>query len=209
MNQFARSVPLGMILAAVSGCSVWVEPLNPPAAAISVDYADAVLNQRRIFVTGRLTPEMAERVIRELLYLDRRGEEVIELNLMTPGGDLNATFAVERVMRGLRSRVLTRALGECNSGGAVLLAAGTGGREAYADGVIVIHGMEVNGDPPARYTELTQDAYTAFWRACARLPEAWLPLPHGKTFVLSAREALDYGVIDRIVETAPAHDSSK
>jgi len=209
MNRFVRSISLAMALAAVSGCSIWVEPLVPPAASIPVDYADAVLNQRRVFVTGDLTPELAERVIRELLYLDRQGDEVIELNLMTPGGDLHAAFAVERVIDGLRSQVRTRALGECNSGGALLLAAGTGEREAYANGVIVIHGMEVTGNPPVRYTDLTQDAYTAFWRTHARLPEAWLPLPRGKTFVLSAREALDYGVIDRIVETPPVPGSSR
>ncbi len=198
---------LGGLLLAVgfSGCSIWLEPGAPGATPPPIDFADPVLNQRQIFVTGDITPESAERIIRQLLYLDQESSSPIELNLMTPGGDLNAALALDRVMGSLRSPVNTRALGECSSGGALLLAAGTGTREAYPDSVIVLHGMEVSGKPPARYTELTQDAYTAFWQQHAQLPPAWLPLPPGKLFVLSAPEALQYRVIDRVIPNSPTN----
>jgi len=123
---------------------------------------------------------------------------------MTPGGDLKAVFAVVNTLEMIQSKVETYALGECNSGGAALLAAGTGEQLAFQDSTIVIHGLEMKRRPPARYVELTQEAYTAFWRQHAHLPEDWLPVPPGKLFILSAQEALDYGVIDRIL---PKHRS--
>lgn len=170
-----------------------------PRSEVRLDLSDPVLNQRRVFVVSEITEASAAETIRQLLYLDAGGPQPIQLLLMTPGGDLQAAFAVVRTMQTLRSPVNTIALGECNSGGAVLLAAGTGQRQAFADGTIVLHGMQVRGGPPARYVELTQEAYTAFWKEHARLPEAWLPLPPGKTHVLSAKEALEHGVIDTVL----------
>jgi ATP-dependent protease ClpP protease subunit len=99
----------------------------------------------------------------------------------------------------MRSRVNTCALGECNSAGAVLLAAGTGLRQAFPDSIVAIHGMGISRNPPAKYVELTQASYTAFWRRRTRLPGAWLPLPQGGLHFLTAQQALDYGVIDGIV----------
>jgi ATP-dependent protease ClpP protease subunit len=102
--------------------------------------------------------------------------------------------------------VNTVALGDCNSSGAVLLAAGTGKRRAYHDSVIVIHGMEINGKVPRRYIDLSQESYADFWRRRARLPESWLPLPLGKVIFLTPEEAVEYGVIDEII---PPWESGK
>ena len=191
---------MGLLLSAGlwTGCTVLVDPGHVPKPDLTVDLADPVLNRRRVFVVGTLTSASAAETVRQLLHLDAQSSEPIDLFLMTPGGDLKAAFAVEHAFQMIRSKVNTVALGECNSGGAVLLAAGTGERRAFPDSVIVVHGMVPKNHPPARYTELTQEAYTDFWHRCARLPESWLPLPQGRVFVLSAREALEYGLIDRI-----------
>ena len=53
---------------------------------------------------------------------------------------------------------------------------------------------------PAGMVDELQDAYTGFWRKRARLPESWLPLPRGIFHVLSADQALQYGVVDELVE---------
>lgn len=181
------------------GCTVVLRSGSEETNRPPLDFSNPVLNQRRVFVVDEITSETAESTIRQLLYLDTQGQEPITLYLMTPGGDLNAAFAIQRAVEMLRSKVSTVALGECNSGGAVLLAGGTGDRRAYSDSVIVLHGMKVSGRPPARYVELNQVVYTAFWREHAHLPQSWLPMPQEKTFVLSAQEALEYGVIDSIL----------
>lgn len=199
MRRFAA---LLLLACAVQGCSISMRTESPSGEGSDgwLELTDPVLNQRRIFVVGDITERSAAEVIRQLMYLDAQGERPVDLYLMTPGGDLNAAFAVERVIQTMRSKVNTHAVGECNSSGALLLAAGTGERTAFDDVAIVIHGMVVKNRPPARYVELTQEAYTAFWRRQAKLPEGWLPLPPGKVIVLSAREALGHGIIDAIVK---------
>lgn len=193
-----------LAVAVLQGCAVLVDPGNEPTAKARVDFSDPVLNQRRILVAGSVTETVAEATIRQLLYLDAQNDQSIDLFLMTPGGDLKAAYAIQHAIEGLRSRVNTVALGECNSAGVLLLAGGTGERQAFRDSTIVIHGIGVRGKPPARYVELTQQSYTDFWQHHARLPAEWLPIPPGKTFVLTAQEALEYGVIDKVIETRTA-----
>jgi len=194
---------IGLVFA--QGCTVMME--SPPSdiastmkASAKVDFTDPVLNQRRILLVGKITDRVAEEIIRKLFYLDAQSAEPIDLYLLTPGGELKAAFSIEQTFHLIRSRVRTFALSECNSGGAVLLASGTGERAAFRGSIVVIHGMKVSGRPPLGFTEAVQDAYTSFWRRRARLPSAWLPLPHGATHVLTAEQALEFGVIDRILE---------
>ena len=82
----------------------------------------------------------------------------------------------------------------------MLLAAGTGERRAFQDSVIVVHGLHVTGHLPRKYSELLYTNVDGFWKHYAHLPESWVPIPPGKWYVLTAEEALKYGVIDKIIE---------
>jgi ATP-dependent Clp protease protease subunit len=186
--------------ALLTGCSIRIQPKADHSPHLRTELDDPVLQQRRVFLVGHINNLSAAEVIRQLLHLDALSQQTIRLDLMTPGGELASVLAIVHTLQSLRSRVDTCALGECSSGGAMLLAAGTGERTAFRDSIIVIHGIATDGKPPARYRELTQDGYTRFWRQHARLPEAWLPIPQDKLFFLNAEEALDYGIIDRIVD---------
>ena len=137
--------------------------------------------------------------IQKLLYLDAQSPLPIDLYLQTPGGEIMHAMAIERTMRLMKAPVNTYALYECNSGGALLLAAGTGKRRAFADAIIVVHGIVFDRKPMRELVERVQDSYSDFWRKRARLPESWLPLPLGSIHILPAKEALDYGLIDEIV----------
>jgi ATP-dependent protease ClpP protease subunit len=44
------------------------------------------------------------------------------------------------------------------------------------------------------------EGYDDFWRKRARLPESWLPMPTGSNHPLSADQALEYGLVDEVVE---------
>jgi ATP-dependent Clp protease protease subunit len=165
-----------------------------------IDFADPVLQHRQLLLFGDIDQDAAKRIVQELLFLDNQSHEPIDLYLMTPGGDLKSAFAIEHVIRTIQSKVNTYALSECNSGGAMLLAAGTGTRRAFRGAIIVLHGMSVHGRFPAGMVDNLQDGYTKFWQAHAKLPSSWLPLPHDITHVLTAEQALQYGVVDAIVE---------
>lgn len=198
---FLTALLLGTLL---PGCSIsggWAAPLQADSQPdVHVDFTDPVLNNRQILLFGSIDRRAAEVAIQKLLYLDSRSHDPIDLYLQTPGGEMRDAFAIEETMRLVHSPVNTYALSECNSGGAVLLAAGTGKRRAFHGAVIVIHGMEIHGRPPAGFTERLQDTYTDFWRKRTRVPPAWLPLPFGIKHILSAEQALEFGLVDEIID---------
>lgn len=185
------------------GCTIVVAP--KPSADDARQRFDGttrreVLDRRQILLFGDVTAAVAERVVEDLFYLDTKNNQPIDLYLMTSGGDLKAAFTIENAMQMVRSPVNTYAFAECNSAGAMLLAAGTGRRVAFRGATLVIHGMKVRGKPPAEYVEFTQSYYTAFWRQRTRLPETWLPIPREKTHFLNADQALAYGIVDVVLD---------
>ncbi len=164
-----------------------------------VDFADPVLNRRQILLFGPIDQRASELTIQKLLFLDGKGHDPIDLYLQTPGGEFKDAMAIEQTMRLLQSPVNTYALSECNSGGALLLAGGTGKRRAFHGAVVTVHGLKFSGKPPPGLTERIQEAYTDFWRQRSRLPSSWLPLPRDVFHVLSAEQALEYGIVDEVV----------
>lgn len=164
-----------------------------------VDFTDPVLNSRQVFVFGEIDDLVAEQTIQKLLFLDGKSDKPIDLYLQTPGGEFKGAMAIEQTMRLLKSPVNTCAMSECNSGGVVLLAGGTGKRRAFHGSVIVLHGLKSYGRPPRDLMEHVKEAYTEFWRRRTHLPESWLPLPDDKKYYLTAEQALKYGIVDEIV----------
>src|SRR6266446_3893187 len=165
-----------------------------------LDFSNPVLARRQILVFGELDEPAAERATQQLLFLEGQSHDPIDLYLMTPGGEFKSAMAIEQVMRMIKSPVNTHALAESNSGGALLLAAGTGKRRAFRGAMVIVHGLKVHGKPPRGTFALIQDAYTRFWRQHAHLPESWLPIPPDTLHVLTAEQALQYGLVDELIE---------
>ncbi len=192
---------LGIFL---QGCSTPQRATEPEKIFLQanerVDFTDPILNSRQILLYGPIDQQAAELVIQKLLFLDSKSHDPIDFYLKSPGGDIQDAFAIEKVMSLVHSPVNTYALSECNSGGVVLLAAGTGKRRTFHGVLILLHGLEFQGNPPPAYVGGVQDAYSDFWRKHARLPQSWLPLPFGRVRILSAKEALDCGIVDEVVD---------
>ena len=168
-----------------------------------VDFTDPVLNSRKILLFGDIDQRTAEVAIQKLLFLDGKGHAPIDLYLETPGGKVKYAWAIMQVMHHIQSPVDTYALSECNSAGAMLLAAGTGKRRAFRGAVIVIHGLKVgagDGQPPVDFVTDIQKSYTEFWRERTRLPQEWLPLPFDSFRILTAEQALEYGIVDEVID---------
>jgi len=201
----SRTIPLLALLAfLLGGCTVYYYDSSAnfqrAKARSTADFSDPVLNRRQILLFGDIDEKSAERTISELLFLEGKGHEPIDLYLMTPGGDFKSALGIEHVMHSMKSPVNTYALSECNSGGALLLAAGTGQRRAFRGAMVIVHGMVVRGKMPADWVKQNQESYTRFWRTHAKLPEAWLPLPPDVVHVLTAEQALEYHVVDEVIE---------
>lgn len=204
MRIFIILLPVVVLGALLQGCST-PQRMAEPEMTISqaeprVDFTDPVLNKRQILLFGPIDQRAAESAIQKLLFLDGKSHAPIDLYLQTPGGDMKGAFAIEEVMRLVHSPINTYALSECNSGGTMLLAAGTGKRRVFHGAWIVMHGIVVHGPAPPEVTERIQDAYTDFWRKRARLPQSWLPLPFGSIRVFSAEQAVEYGIADEVID---------
>jgi ATP-dependent Clp protease protease subunit len=103
--------------------------------------ARRMLEQRRVMLTGMIDGPVAERVCAQLLVLEADDAEMpITLYLHSPGGEVDAGFAIYDTMRALRCDVATVCLGFAASMAQFLLVAGAPGkRAAYAHSRILMH----------------------------------------------------------------------
>ena len=212
--QFKIAFFVAVIGFLLSGCSTTIslgrpqqqttEPDTASAQSNSrVNFNDPLLNSRKILLFGPIDQRTAEIAIQKLLFLDSKGHDPIDLFLETPGGELKYAWAVLQAITLIHSPVNTYALSDCNSGGAMLLAGGTGKRRAIQGAVIVIHGLKPgvgSEKPPATLVTDLQDSYTDFWRKRTNLPQSLLPLPLDSLHILTAEQALKYGIVDEVID---------
>jgi len=102
---------------------------------------DMLLENRIVFLIGEINYARAAEVIMKILYLDnlKRGRE-ISLYINSPGGTVDDTMAIYDTMQFVGSPIATYCIGRAQSGGAVVLAAGTKGkRYALPHAKIMLH----------------------------------------------------------------------
>lgn len=102
---------------------------------------DMLLENRIIFLIGEINYARATEVIMKMLYLDnlKKGRE-ISLYVNSPGGAVDDTLAIYDTMRFVGSPIATYCIGRAQSGGAVVLGAGTkGSRFALPHAKIMLH----------------------------------------------------------------------
>ncbi|MCK6460450.1 MAG: ATP-dependent Clp protease proteolytic subunit [Planctomycetes bacterium] len=166
----------------------------------AVDLDDPLLLRfRTIVLSGDIDARAARQAVSQLLYLDAlEPGKPIDLYVRTQGGWGNDAHAICDAMQRIGSPVNTWALGSCDSAGAIVLAGGTGVRRAMPRTIVSIHVTEDEGDEPfsEELTERTREE--AFWRDRAKLPARFYPLVGDRFYVLSAAEALEFGIIDEI-----------
>jgi ATP-dependent Clp protease protease subunit len=121
------------------------EQYGPPGGSyqqyrqMSLD--DLLLENRIVFLIGEISYGRAAEVIMKILYLDnqKRNSE-ISLYINSPGGSVDDTMAIYDTIRFVSSPISTYCIGRAQSGGAVILAAGTKGkRYALPHAKIMLH----------------------------------------------------------------------
>jgi ATP-dependent Clp protease protease subunit len=102
---------------------------------------DMLLDNRIVFLIGEISYGRAAEVIMKLLYLDNlKGSSEISLYINSPGGSVDDTMAIYDTMRFINSPISTYCIGRAQSGGAIILAAGTKGkRHALPHAKIMLH----------------------------------------------------------------------
>ena len=170
-----------------------------------------LLENRRIFLWGQVDDDSAKHVIDRLMFLELEdpGKE-IQLIINSPGGYVTAGFSIYDTMEGISSPVSTIATGLAASMGSILLSAGEKGKRfALPHARVMIHQPSGGARGMASDIEIS---YKEIMHYKKMLTELYVKHnTKGKTYkdfekdmdrdtFMSAQEALDYGLIDRIVE---------
>jgi ATP-dependent Clp protease protease subunit len=102
---------------------------------------DMLLDNRIVFLIGEISYARAAEVIMKMLYLDNlKRDSEISLYINSPGGSVDDTMAIYDTIRFVGSPVATYCIGRAESGGAVVLAAGTKGKRfALPHAKIMLH----------------------------------------------------------------------
>ena len=105
------------------------------------DIYSRLLKERVVFIVGPVEDYMANLVVAQLLFLESENpDKDIHLYINSPGGSVSAGLAIYDTMQFIKPDIGTICVGQAASMGAVLLAAGTGGkRYALPNSRIMIH----------------------------------------------------------------------
>ncbi|MFG3107807.1 ATP-dependent Clp protease proteolytic subunit [Streptomyces tendae] len=182
-----------------------------------------LLQERIVFLGTPIDETSANDVTAQLLYLEHQApDRDIELYVNSPGGSFTAMTAIYDTMRHVACDVATTCLGQAGSSAAVLLAAGAPGKRAVLPGArVVIHQPALTEPVEGRASDLAVHA-AELLRVRTRLEEI-LVRHTGRTpeqvradierdTVLDAQQALEYGLVDRIVpgrRTPPASPGAR
>lgn len=104
------------------------------------DLYSRLLEDRIIFISGEINDDMASIIISELLYLDAKSHDEINVYINSPGGSVTAGLAIYDTFNYIKSPIKTIVVGIAASMGAFLLSSGAkNNRYALANAEIMIH----------------------------------------------------------------------
>jgi ATP-dependent Clp protease, protease subunit len=181
-----------------------------PRGERTMDIYSRLLNDRIVFLGTPVDDQVANAIIAQLLHLDSEDpEQDINLYINSPGGSVTAGLAVYDTMRFINADVATTALGMAASVSAVLLAAGTKGkRNVLPNTRILLHQPWVQGGSGGQASDIEIQARELI-RTKRRLNEILaeatgqsyerIERDTDRDYIMGAEEAVEYGVIDRVV----------
>ncbi len=88
-----------------------------------MDFSEKMMETRTILLSGEVNKELAEKVVRQLLLLEAESDDPIKVFIDSPGGDVDAGFAIFDMMRFVKPDVYTVGMGLVASAGALILLA--------------------------------------------------------------------------------------
>lgn len=176
------------------------------------DIYSRLLKERIVFQVGPIDDHSANLVVAQMLFLEAENpEKDISLYINSPGGAVNAAFAIYDTMQFVGPDVATLCIGQAASGGALLLAGGAPGkRAALRNARIMIH--QPHGGASGQASDIEIQAQEIL-HARARINEL-LAMHTGKDvkelardsdrdYFIGGEEAIKYGLIDEVISSRP------
>lgn len=171
------------------------------------DIYSRLLKDRIIILCGEIDDINSNTIVAQLLYLDSINNNDISLYINSPGGSVTAGMAIYDTINFIKSDVSTICIGMAASMGAFLLSSGTKGkRYCLPNSEVMIH--QPLGGAQGQATEIKIAAERILKlkeklnKMLAKNTGKDLKTIENDTerdYFLSAKEALDYGLIDKIL----------
>ena len=173
------------------------------------DLFSRLLKDRIIFVDGEINDKTADLVVAQLLFLESENpDKDISIYINSPGGVVTAGLAIYDTMQYVKCDVQTICMGQAASMGAILLAGGTKGkRYALPSSRVMIHqpwggvkGQESDIAIQAKEIIRLNQLIIKYFSEKTEKPEDQVALDMDRDFYMPAEEALNYGIIDHIMQ---------
>ena len=182
------------------------------------DIYSRLLKDRIIFMGEQVADGMANTVIAQMLFLESEDpDKDINLYINSPGGSVTAGLAIYDTMQFIKPQVTTICMGQTTSMAALLLAAGEKGkRYALPHSRIMIHqplggaqGQASDIDIQAREILKMRDVLNQILAKHTGQDIEKIRVDTERDFFMSSEEALEYGIIDRVITTREMQEKIK
>ncbi len=173
----------------------------------SFDIYSRLLEDRIVFLSGEIDDAVANTVVAQLIYLEAKDpSKDINLYINSPGGSVSAGFAIYDTMNYIKCDVSTICIGMAASMGAFLLSSGAKGKRfALPNSEIMIHqplggaqGQASDIKIAADHILKTKQKLNRILAANSGRPLEQIERDTDRDNYLSAQEAMEYGLIDRV-----------
>lgn len=171
------------------------------------DIYSRLLKDRIIFIGGEIDDDTANIVISELLFLDSKSHEDINIYINSPGGSITAGMAIFDTMNYIKSEVSTICVGMAASMASVLLASGKRGkRYILSNSEVMIHQPLGGVNGQATEIKIVADRILYLRNKLNKLLSEKtgqdikrIETDTERDYYLTAKEALEYGIVDKII----------
>jgi len=209
----------GILAAKLSGAimpSSYYPPIvieQTPRGERSYDIYSRLLKDNIIFLGTAIDDNVANAIVAQMLFLESEDpDKDIQIYINSPGGSVTSGLAIYDTMQFVKNDIVTYCIGQCASMGAHLLAAGTKGKRfALPNSRIMIH--QPSGGAQGQATEI-EISYKEIQRLKDTLSETFakhtgqtvkkVMKDMDRDYFMSAAEALNYGIIDKVLTERPA-----
>ena len=175
------------------------------------DVYSLLLKDRIIMINGEIDDIVASNVIAQLLYLSNKDcTKDIQIYINSVGGSITSGMAIYDTMKYIKCDIVTICVGLCASMGAFLLAGGTKGKRfALENSEIMIHQPSGGASGVASDIEIATKRIVKLKEKLNHILSTNTNQPYKKIvkdterdYFMDANEALNYGIIDKIIKKA-------
>jgi len=184
-----------------------------PRGERSYDIYSRLLKDNIIFLGTAIDDSVANAVVAQMLFLESEDpDKDIQIYINSPGGSVTAGLAIYDTMQFVKNDIVTYCIGQAASMGAHLLAAGTKGKRfALPSARIMIHQPSGGAQGQASDIEITfkeiqrlKDNLAAALAKHTGQNLKKVMKDMDRDFFMSADEAMEYGIIDKVLSERPA-----